>query len=93
MLTPFLAPFLTHSYTDTTILIMSYIRYPLVGPGSGAELKLGQPLDPRGAIAIARTAVLHSHYKITNDDMLCKLGGPRPSMSSLGGRSHLPRDG
>ncbi|ORY79735.1 hypothetical protein BCR35DRAFT_304555 [Leucosporidium creatinivorum] len=61
-------------YTDTTLLIMSWVRYPIVGPGSGApEGREGQPLDPRGAIAIARTRVLHSHYKITNDDMLYTL--------------------
>lgn len=61
-----------YSYTDTTLLIMSWARYPIVGPGSGAPEMVGEPLDPRGAIAIARTRVLHSHYKINNDDMLCE---------------------
>jgi hypothetical protein len=51
---------------------MSWVRYSIVGPGSGAAEQAGEPLDPRGAIAIARTRVLHSHYKITNDDMLCE---------------------
>ncbi|SGY77415.1 BQ5605_C005g03630 [Microbotryum silenes-dioicae] len=60
-------------YVDTNVLIGSFIRYPMVGPGSGVVESAG-PLDPRGAIAIARINLQHSHYKvITNSDLLYTL--------------------
>ncbi|SCV69544.1 BQ2448_2564 [Microbotryum intermedium] len=59
-------------YVDTSILIGSFLRYPMVGPGSGVES--AGPQDPRGAIAIARINLQHSHYKaITNNDLLYTL--------------------
>lgn len=59
---------------DSLVLINSWITYPLLGPGSGA-VDDGRPLDPRGALAIARMNYFRFKYKahITNDDLLYTL--------------------
>ena len=59
-------------YVDTSILINSFLLYPLVGPGSG-DATTSEQKDPRGALAIARMNVLHSNYRISNDDYLYTL--------------------
>ncbi|KAG8762138.1 hypothetical protein FRC11_010969 [Ceratobasidium sp. 423] len=59
-------------YVDTAILIQTWVHVPITGPGSGLE-ELPKGVDPRGAIAVARTNWLHSKYAISNDEYLYTL--------------------
>ncbi|KAJ7736736.1 hypothetical protein DFH07DRAFT_753360 [Mycena maculata] len=60
-------------YTDTEILIATWIACPLNGHSTCADP--GAPADdPRASIALARTNWLHSKYKISNEDFLYTLG-------------------
>ena len=51
---------------QTGTLISTWLTSPLVGPGSGYEIPedCGTPVDPRGAIAIARMNWMHRKYPI-----------------------------
>ncbi|KAJ6589006.1 hypothetical protein B0H19DRAFT_1102450 [Mycena capillaripes] len=60
-------------YTDTQILIATWMACPLAGRLVNAEP--GAPAnDPRASIALARVNWLHSKYKISNEDYLYTLG-------------------
>ncbi|KAJ3545435.1 hypothetical protein NM688_g5625 [Phlebia brevispora] len=61
---------ITRRLADTGTLIATWITNPLVGPGSGLEPPddCSTPVDPRGALAIARVNWLHRKYPILNDD-------------------------
>ncbi|KAJ7202386.1 hypothetical protein GGX14DRAFT_654377 [Mycena pura] len=60
-------------YSDTQILIATWMACPLAGRPVGAESNA--PVnDPRTSIALARTNWLHSKFNISNDDYLYTLG-------------------
>ncbi|KDQ50418.1 hypothetical protein JAAARDRAFT_42081 [Jaapia argillacea MUCL 33604] len=69
---------LTRRYADTAILISTWIICPVAGTFD-LEAKPTEPgaktveLDPRCALAVARTNWLHSKYNISNDDYLYTL--------------------
>ncbi|KAF8524797.1 hypothetical protein BU17DRAFT_84290 [Hysterangium stoloniferum] len=62
-------------YMDTSLLINSWVFCPIYGPGSGAACPANSAdIDPRNALAVARTNWLHGRYpSISNDDLLYTL--------------------
>ncbi|KAJ7629474.1 hypothetical protein DFH06DRAFT_1225821 [Mycena polygramma] len=60
-------------YSDTEILIATFLACPLAGRLVGAEPG-ATTNDPRASIALARMNWLHSKYKISNEDYLYTLG-------------------
>lgn len=52
-------------YSDTSLLIFSFLAFPITGLGSGSPtsiVKEGEEVDPRFAIAVARINWIHSKY-------------------------------
>lgn len=66
---------LRHRYSDTGLLIFTFLAFPIEGPNSGSKSSSSDLLDPRSALSVARINYLHGRYgnKISNDDLLYTL--------------------